>query len=152
MQGQGIAFYSIVGFALLVVGYLVLLLLRRSWLNSTGALFDCGLRVVGAKTRIWRIGLARYSKDSLLWYQIWRIRLFPKHTIPRRAARLLATRAASEGEARVIFSGSADVFTIEVNGGATYELVLNRGSAMGLMSWLEAAPPSQFGYHDEYVD
>lgn len=151
MERSGITILVIACFALLALAYGVFLLVRRFWLNCTGTLFDCGIRVVGSKPR-WQIGLARYSGESLLWYPIWRPRLRHKYRIPRPRARMVKHQEASERESRLIFALTAEVVTIVVGDQMTYQLVLDRGATTGLLSWLEAAPPSQLDYRDRYVD
>lgn len=125
--------------------YLVNLLVRRWWLSAAGGLFDCALRPLSGGR--WRLGLARYHGEVLEWYLIWHPWPRPSRVFVRNDTELLALRYPDEEEARLLF-GTARVLDIKVSGAdpGDWQLVLNEGSAVGLVSWLESAPPGQVGY------
>lgn len=130
-----------------VVGlsYLLVLLARRVWLSMLGGLFDCALRSVGATK--WRPGLARYSGQILEWYLVWHP--WPRSTLnfARDRVELVSMHDADVSESRLGYAFSKIVeLRVRGDGLDGWELALNEGSATGLISWLESAPPGPGGY------
>lgn len=138
---------TLVATVVLVVGlgYLVTLLVRRVWLGIQGGLFDCALRPHGATK--WRPGLARYSGEFLEWYLIWHPWPRPSRVFVRSRCEVVSFRDSDVTESRLGYATSM-ILALRVSGGTPdhWELALNEGSAMGLVSWLESAPPGQGGY------
>ena len=77
-------------FAILGLGYLVILLVRRWWLSAAGGLFDCALRPADGGR--WKLGLARYQGELLEWYLIWHPWPRPSRLFVRNDAELVALR------------------------------------------------------------
>ena len=131
----------------LVVGlfYLVTLLVRRAWLTLLGGLFDCSLRAEGAKR--WRPGLARYTGQYLEWYLIWHPWPRPSMVFVRDRTELAGMRDSDVTESQLGYA-VAKVLMLRVREAtpSRWELALNEGSATGLVSWLESAPPGRIGY------
>lgn len=124
--------------------YVVAVLVSRWLLNSAGGLFDCALRESGGH---WRPGLARYSDDRLQWYRLWHPLPLPAVVFRRSAVALRGQRSPTRDEALLTY-GPAQVIRVESadDPDVQWELALNEGSATGLLSWLESAPPGQVGY------
>ncbi len=129
---------------LFVVGlsFLLALLARRMWLNMLGGLFDCALRSRGSVK--WRPGLARYSGEYLEWYRIWHPWPRPTRAFVRDEWVLASLRDSDLTESKLGYA-TAKVVVLRARGASRHywELALNEGSAMGLVSWLESAPPGQ---------
>lgn len=131
----------------LLVGliYLFVLLARRTWLSLLGGLFDCALRPEGA-TR-WRPGLARYSGEFLEWYRVWHPWPRPTRVFVRERCEMVSFRDSDVSESRLGYATSKIlVLRVRDDTPGLWSLALNEGSAMGLVSWLESAPPGQVGY------
>ena len=128
--------------AILGLLYLVNLLLRRWWLSVVGGLFDCALRA--ANGSVWRLGLARYRGEVLEWYLIWHPWPRPSRVFVRGETGLAGLRDGTEQVAG-LFNSRARIIDVRVLGKdpGQWELALNEGSAVGLVSWLESAPPGQ---------
>ncbi|GAA2179504.1 DUF2550 domain-containing protein [Brooklawnia cerclae] len=137
----GVAITTAVVGALL---YVVALLARRWWLNASGGLFDCALREVGGS---WHPGLARYAEDTLQWFRVWHPLPRPTLVFRRSAVIFRGQREPTRDEAMLTY-GTARVVRVQskADPDVQWELALNEGSATGLLSWLEAAPPGQVGY------
>lgn len=135
----------------LVVGlcYLLAVFLRRVWLSSSGGLFDCGLRLQGA--RRWRLGLARYSGECFEWYLLWNVLPRPSRVFVRSECVVSGLRETDAAESQLGYAFST-ILSLRVDDERPdspvqeWDLALNEGSAMGLVSWLEAAPPGQGDY------
>lgn len=134
---------------LVALVYLSILLARRWWLSAGGGLFDCALRPASGGR--WRLGLARYSGDELEWYLVW-------HPLPRpslvfrRGQVVLTGLRASDSEESLLAHATARILELRCTGEPQRDwlLALNEGSAMGLVSWLESAPPGQVGYRPRF--
>lgn len=150
MSASGWLGTLIVVVCLLVVCYLLWIFLRRMRLSSRGGLFDCGIRKPGSQT--WRAGLARYSGEKFEWYLLWRIGPGPSRVFVRSECEVSGFRPTNDKESRLGYAFSR-ILSVRVRergerGAPTteWELALNEGSAMGLLSWLEAAPPGKGDY------
>ena len=132
-------------FAILELGYLVILLVRRWWLSAAGGLFDCALRPADGGR--WKLGLARYQGELLEWYRIWHPWPRPSRLFVRNDTELVALRNSDAEESKLNWATSR-IVDIQVKGETpgTWQLALDEGSAVGLVSWLESAPPGQVGY------
>lgn len=133
---------------ILIVGliYALALIGRRIWLGVQGGLFDCALRRSGAAR--FRPGLARYAGETLEWYLVWHPWPRPTKVFEREDSKLGALRESDASESSLGYAFST-ILTLQVTGEVeeSWELALNEGSAMGLVSWLESAPPGrQLGY------
>lgn len=135
----------------LVLVYMLTLLARRAWLSMRGGLFDLALRRSDATK--WRPGLARYSGEVLEWYLVWHPWPFPTLIFPRENSELGALRDSDLSESRLGYATSK-IIELNVTGDRPeqWQFALNEGSAMGLISWLESAPPGHVGYRHFRAD
>jgi hypothetical protein len=128
----------------LVAISLLLLAVRRRWLDRPGATFDCSLRLrITTPGAGWVLGVGRYSEGILEWFRYFSYSLRPKMVFPRRNVRVLETRMPDPVEA-VALSAGEKVLRLEMQDGhseAEWELAMSQDSLTGLLSWLEAAPP-----------
>ena len=131
------------------LGYLLIVFARRVWLSRRGGLFDCGLRLAG--TGRWRSGLARYSGERFEWYLLWRVWPRPSRVFVRGECEVNGLRETSSAEANLGY-GFSTILSLHVTAAPpdrpqqNWELALSEGSAMGLVSWLESAPPGPGDY------
>lgn len=130
--------------ALVVVLLLLVaaMFLRRRLLSRGARVFDCAANLHPASKRGFTVGMARYADERFEWFRAFSVAAGPSLVVPRRGARLVhqAPRDA-DGDSLV---GLATVVRLELpgrSGRRTVDLALDAGSATGLMSWLEAAPP-----------
>lgn len=130
---------------ILALIYMFALLARRVWLSVRGGLFDCALLPAGAIK--WRTGLARYQGEYLEWYLVWHPWPRPTRLFARDKCELVGLRDTDPSESRLGYA-TAKIVDLKVANTTPdrFKLALNAGSAMGLVSWLESAPPGQVGY------
>ena len=131
---------------------LTLVFVRRRYLSRTGGVFDCELRSLDAgSSGRWIDGLAHYDANSLEWYRILSMSFRPRVVLRRRMPRLLDHRAATPEEVPALLAGHR-VVRLEVRSSSgeerIWELAMARESLVGLMSWLEAAPPGGASYKE----
>ena len=129
--------------ALLALSVLMLAV-RRRWLNRLGGTFSCSLRLRMRTPGVdWVLGVGRYSEGILEWFRYFSYSLRPRMVFPRRNVRVLETRMPDPVEA-VALNADEKVLRIEMQDGHTetqWELAMSEESLTGLLSWLEAAPP-----------
>jgi hypothetical protein len=134
------------GVALLVfllVLSLVLLGVRRRWLNRLGGTFDCSLRLnVTTPGAGWTLGVGRYNEGILEWFRFFSYALRPRKVFQRAEVRVLGTRDPDPVEA-VALNADNRILRVEILDGVDreWELAMSPESLTGLLSWLEAAPP-----------
>jgi hypothetical protein len=130
--------------AVLVVLSLLMLGVRRRWLDRLGGTFDCSLRLrMTTPGAGWVLGVGRYSEGILEWFRYFSYSLRPRVAFPRRGVRVLETRAPDPVEA-VALKADEKILRIEMQDGrgeSEWELAMSQDSLTGLLSWLEAAPP-----------
>jgi Protein of unknown function (DUF2550) len=130
--------------AALVAISLLLLGVRRRWLDRLGGTFDCSLRLrMTTPGAGWVLGVGRYSEGILEWFRYFSYSLRPRIVFPRRNVRVLETRMPDPIEA-VALKTDEKVLRIEMHDSAAeseWELAMSQDSLTGLLSWLEAAPP-----------
>jgi hypothetical protein len=128
----------------LVLISLLMLGVRRRWLNRVGGTFDCSLRLrMTTPGAGWVLGVGRYSEGILEWFRFFSYSLRPRMVFPRRNVRVLETRMPDPVEA-VALKPNEKVLRLEMHDGhaeAEWELAMSQESLTGLLSWLEAAPP-----------
>jgi hypothetical protein len=129
--------------ALLALSVLMLAV-RRRWLNRLGGTFSCSLRLRMRTPGVgWVLGVGRYSEGILEWFRYFSYSLRPRMVFPRRNVRVLETRMPDPVEAMAL-NADEKVLRIEMQDGHTetqWELAMSEESLTGLLSWLEAAPP-----------
>ena len=129
--------------ALLAISVLMLTV-RRRWLDRVGGTFDCSVRLrMRTPGAGWVLGVGRYSEGILEWFRYFSYSLRPRMVFPRRNVRVLETRMPDPAEA-VALNSNEKVLRIEMQDGRAetqWELAMSQESLTGLLSWLEAAPP-----------
>lgn len=130
----------------LVVCPLLWLFVRRRYLSRQGGMFECGLRLNKTTPGAgWALGVARYSGEYLEWFRVFALSLRPHLRFRRTATVALESRRPNDAEAVLLYQGQRIVL-LETPGSAgtieDWELAMAEESVTGLLSWLEAAPPS----------
>lgn len=124
----------------IVFSMLTTLFFRRRWLSANGGVFDCGMRKLSQGAGNWVMGIARYQSDTLEWYRVFSFSFKPKVTFTRENTTFVSHRPLDVMETMSLFD---DHLCVQVNQkGSDFELSMTYASMTGLMSWLEAAPPS----------
>lgn len=127
---------------LLVLAVVLLLLLaaRRRWLSRSGGTFECSLRLRTATPGAgWVLGVGRYQGGRLEWFRFFSFAVRPRETFPRNQVRVVDSRDPDLVEA-VSLTAESRILALEV-GPQTRELAMSEDSVLGLLAWLEAAPP-----------
>src|SRR3954451_15902755 len=127
---------------LLVLGVLLLVLLaaRRRWLARSGGTFECSLRLRTTTPGAgWVLGVGRYQAGRLEWFRFFSFSFRPRETFPRGRVRVVDSREPDPVEA-VSLTAESRILALEV-GPHTRELAMSPDSVVGLLAWLEAAPP-----------
>lgn len=122
------------------------LILRRRWLARAGGLFDCSLRLRTTTPGAgWVLGVARYSEDRLEWFRSFSLALRPRVVFERAETRAGRQRTPDPIEALALLEDQRIIMLDETDG-TSWELSMSNDALVGLLSWLEAAPPGQ-GFH-----
>lgn len=126
---------------LLVLGYGLLLVLRRRWLSRDGGTFELSLRLRSSRlaARGWVLGLGRYDEDALEWFRIFTLWPRAKRRWRRGELRFVSQREPSGQESFSLYAGHVVVVCATPTG--ELELAMSPAALTGLQSWLEAAPP-----------
>ena len=141
-MGEGLAFdaaWLFAGLLILFVAVAVVLAARRYWLERGGGTVECGLRPPGRGP--WRLGVASYQRDELLWHGALGVALRPEHAFRRRSLEVTSRRQPEPSECTVL---APDAIIIEVKAGPAedpVELAMTDQALTGFLAWLEAAPP-----------
>lgn len=117
---------------------IIALFARRRWLTGQGGLFDCARRVAGGQ---WNLGFARYRGDALEWFRAFSVSLSPSLVIRRGRNDYIEQRQPTAEETDLLFDNSRVVLVRGRQDTASHVLAMEPGHVMGLMSWLESAPP-----------
>lgn len=132
----------VVGVTCLVAMPFVGLYSRRRWLTGQGGLFDCAYRVVdGVPGSGWVLGLARLRGDRLEWFRAFSLGLRPAKFFQRGTTTYVHQRPASGLEQVVLFENSQVVSLRDRVTGREHCLAMEGDTSMGLITWLESAPP-----------
>jgi hypothetical protein len=132
------AAWLFVAFLALIVLAAAVLATRRYLLERGGGTIECGLRMPAGRGS-WRLGVASYQQDELLWYDALGVRLRPEAIFLRRSLTVTSRRApgpaeeATLGPDRVVVLASTDTEDVE--------LAVPSDALTGLLAWLESAPP-----------
>ena len=138
----------LVGLALLVLLAGIGLFVRRRLLSGQGGVFDCGMRQISAdQSADWTIGMARYHGESFQWFRAFSLRPSPSLELHRDQIHIKAQRPVDEAEALSVYSDDVAIMVQAEPGAIRCELAMSPASFMGLLSWLEAAPPGGTSYH-----
>ena len=130
---------------LLLLGYALLLLVRRRVLTRGSGTFELSYRARKGRTprsgRGWVLGLGRYQGEALAFYRVFGVLLRPVRTFPRESMVVAQRRAPSSAEQHVLYGGHVVVECLV--GEERVDLAMSPGALTGLLSWLEAAPPGR---------
>jgi hypothetical protein len=125
---------------LVVVGYGLLLVLRRRVLARHGGTFELSVRVRSAVAgRGWVLGLGRYHGDQLEWFRIFSPWPRPRRSWPRLGLEITGQREPTEPESFALYSGHRIVECRTPAG--PVQLAMSTSAVTGFSAWLEAAPP-----------
>ncbi|MFL6107371.1 MAG: DUF2550 domain-containing protein [Marmoricola sp.] len=125
---------------LVIVGYGLLLVVRRRLLARNGGTFELSVRVRSARAgRGWVLGLGRYHGEDLEWFRIFSPAPFPRRRWPRAALQIVSQRDPSDPESFALYSGHRIVDCATPDG--LVQLAMSPSAVTGFSAWLEAAPP-----------
>lgn len=115
---------------------------RRRWLTGQGGLFDCAYQFRHLPGRNqWALGFARYREDQLQWFRAFSLSLVPAITIQRGRNDYIEQHAPTAEEQELLFDRSRVVIVRNRENAEDHVLSMQAQNVMGLMSWLESAPP-----------
>ncbi|MDO5735151.1 MAG: DUF2550 domain-containing protein [Propionibacteriaceae bacterium] len=115
---------------------------RRRWLTGQGGLFDCAHRITdGVPGSGWILGLARYRGDRLEWFRAFSLGLRPSLSLQRGMTTYEHQRPANGLEQVVLFEDSRVILVKDRITSREYSLAMDGDTTMGLITWLESAPP-----------
>lgn len=115
---------------------------RRRWLTGQGGLFDCAYRMIdGVPGSGWVLGLARLRGDRLEWFRAFSLGLRPAVSFQRGTTAYVHQRPASGLEQVVLFENSQVILVRDRITGTEHSLAMEGDTSMGLITWLESAPP-----------
>ena len=139
---------EILGIALLL-GFVLLgwLAIRRLRLIRVGGV-DVALRRVResapGSTRGWNLGVAHYQADEFVWYRVISLGGGANLVLQRQSLEIVDRRCPGPAEENVL-PGDATVLRCR-DGQHIVELAMNPGVLNGFLAWLEATPPSRYGF------
>jgi Protein of unknown function (DUF2550) len=131
---------------LVMLAGLLAIYARREFISRHGGSIDMNMRLsTFVPGRGWAPGLGRFTNDELRWYRMFSLGFGPRRVLPRHAFRVTARRAP-EGPERLSMPPGWVVVRCTSPGttgspGIVVELALAEPALMGLLSWLESAPP-----------
>lgn len=120
--------------------WLVVAVVRRTILTSRGLLFDCYIRPSLDRQR-WIFGVASYHGHCFRWFGNWTMTLSPAYRLDRALTSMLYRRPLSDHE-REICIAATTVIGVRSRS-RDYEIAVNDGAALAMISWLESAPPAE---------
>jgi hypothetical protein len=125
---------------LLVLGYGLLLVVRRRVISRHGGTFELSVRVRSTQAgRGWVLGLGRYREDELEWFRIFSPSPRPRRTWQRAQLAIIGQREPSGAEAFALYGGHVVVECRAPAG--PVELAMSSSALTGFSSWLESGPP-----------
>jgi len=125
---------------LVVVGYGLLLVVRRRVLARNGGTFELSVRVRSQVAgRGWVLGLGRYYGDQLQWFRIFSPWPRPRRCWARADLMITGQREPSDPESFALYSGHRIVECSTPSG--SVQLAMSPSALTGFSAWLEAAPP-----------
>ncbi|MGY2875694.1 hypothetical protein ACVW00_002884 [Marmoricola sp. URHA0025 HA25] len=125
---------------LVVLGYGLLLVVRRRVLSRHGGTFELSVRVRSSQAgRGWVLGLGRYRDGQLEWFRIFSPSPRPRRTWQRSQLHITGQREPSGPESFALYGGHVIVECSTPAGPA--ELAMSSSALTGFSSWLESGPP-----------
>jgi hypothetical protein len=125
---------------LVVIGYGLLLVVRRRLLSRHGGTFELSLRVRTSESgRGWVLGLGRYRDERLEWFRIFSPSPRPRRAWQRAQMEITGQREPTGSEAFALYGGHVVVECRTVGG--PVELAMSPSALTGFSSWLESGPP-----------
>jgi len=125
---------------LAVVGYGLLLVVRRRVLARNGGTFELSVRVRSQVAgRGWVLGLGRYHGDQLQWFRVFSPWPRPRRCWARVDLEITGQREPTEPESFALYSGHRIVECRTPSG--PVDLAMSPSAVTGFSAWLEAAPP-----------
>ncbi|MFL6107409.1 MAG: DUF2550 domain-containing protein [Marmoricola sp.] len=125
---------------LAVVGYGLLLVVRRRVLARNGGTFELSVRVRSQVAgRGWVLGLGRYHGDQLQWFRVFSPWPRPRLCWARVDLEITGQREPTEPESFALYSGHRIVECRTPSG--PVDLAMSPSAVTGFSAWLEAAPP-----------
>lgn len=125
---------------LIIVGYGVLLLVRRRVLSRHGGTFELSFRArSGRAGRGWVLGLGRYSDGTLEWFRIFSPLPGSSRHWRRIDLRYISQRQPEGAETISLYAGHVVVECATATG--PVELAMSTSALTGFQAWLESAPP-----------
>ncbi|MDO4412025.1 DUF2550 domain-containing protein [Cutibacterium sp.] len=130
--------------------YIMWLFVRHRVLVSRRGAFLCGLRVMGgSKPGGWMIGTARYVDGTFEWYRVIDPRPGPTIVLKRGGLCMVEHHAPNTDSSLALAANAYEIVTLETGHkgkSSVCQIAVEPGVVMGLMSWLEAAPPGGVEY------
>jgi hypothetical protein len=125
---------------LVVVGYGLLLVVRRRILARNGGTFELSVRVRSTTAgRGWVLGLGRYLGDDLEWFRIFSPWPRPSRRWARVDLGITSQREPTEPESFALYSGHRIIECSTPAG--PVQLAMSQSALTGFSAWLEARPP-----------
>lgn len=132
--------------SVIVLVLLVLMWIRRLILNLGDAVFDASVRQLQNPPGAWRHGIAKYTGDCLEWFPLWDVKVAPRLRLVRAGLELQEWQRSPEHVGAIWEPCIVQIRSRKSNAGI-WELALWEPSAMGFISWIEAAPPGRYDHH-----
>jgi hypothetical protein len=135
------AVFEVIGTGLLAaLTALLLVFARREIISRRGGTIDMNLRLsTFVPGRGWSPGLGRFTDEELRWYRLFSFGVRPRRVLTRQGL-VVEGRRPPAGEERVAMPRGWVVVRCRGRG-SPVEIALAESALMGLLSWLESAPP-----------
>ena len=125
---------------LIVLGYGLLLVIRRRVLSRNGGTFELSYRVRSSSTgRGWVLGIGRYYEDHLEWFRIFSPAPRPRLRWARADLVIISQRDPEGPETFALYGGHRIIECRTPDGNV--ELAMSLSAVTGFSAWLEAGPP-----------
>jgi hypothetical protein len=125
---------------LVVIGYGLLLVVRRRVLSRHGGTFELSVRVRSSQAgRGWVLGLGRYRDERLEWFRIFSPSPRPRRVWQRAQLAITGQREPTGAESFALYAGHLVVECRTPRG--PVELAMSPSALTGFSSWLESGPP-----------
>jgi hypothetical protein len=125
---------------LVVIGYGLLLVVRRRVLSRHGGTFELSVRVRSSQAgRGWVLGLGRYRDERLEWFRIFSPSPRPRRVWQRAQLAITGQREPTGAESFALYAGHLVVECSTPRG--PVELAMSPSALTGFSSWLESGPP-----------